>query len=174
MLPQPLHPAVVHFPIVFVVLLPIVALIAIAVIWRGAPARRSWTPVVGVAAALLATSWLAVETGEREEDAVEQVVAESAIHDHEERAELFLPLTLVGLIVVAAGLLKGRPGQVMRGASVVLTLGMMYAGYQVGHSGGELVYGRGAASAYFVDSGSAGDDHETPDPREKEREEHRP
>jgi uncharacterized membrane protein len=152
MLPEPLHPAVVHFPIVLVVLLPVVALAGLVIIKRGGPVRSSWLPVVALSAALAGSSWLAVQTGEREEDVVEQVVADSAIHEHEERAELFFPLTLVAMLFVSAGLLQGRPGQVMRGASLALALGLMYGGYQVGHSGGDLVYEHGAASAYSQDS----------------------
>jgi uncharacterized membrane protein len=170
MLPQPLHPAVVHFPIVFVVLLPIVAIAAIVIITRGGSVKSSWLPVVALSAALVASSWLAVETGEQEEDTVEQVVAETAIHEHEERAELFFPLSLAGLLVISTGLLGGRPGKVMRGASVALALGLTYAGYQVGHTGGELVYEYGAAGAYSENSSAAWDSRDAHDSEERERE----
>ena len=148
MIPEPIHPAIVHFPIVLVVLLPLAAAIALISIKRGAEVRAAWLPVVGIAAALVASSWVAVKTGEQEEDLVERVVAESAIHEHEEAAELFLPLTVAGLLVVSAGLMRDRPGQIMRGVAVVAALGLFVAGYRVGHSGGELVYEHGAASAY--------------------------
>jgi uncharacterized membrane protein len=166
MIPQPLHPAVVHFPIVFVVLLPIAAAIAVLAISRGLPARQTWLPVVGLAAALAAFSWLAVQTGEREEEAVEEVVVRSAIHDHEESAELFFPLTLATLALFAVGLVAGRTGRVVRVAAVVAALGLSVAGYRVGHSGGELVYEYGAASAY-ADAGSAQVDDDDDDDRER-------
>jgi uncharacterized membrane protein len=150
-MPQPLHPAIVHFPIVLVVLLPIAAILALVAIRRGIRERSAWLPVVGIAAALAASAWLAVLTGKREEGVVERVVAESAIHDHEERAEFFSWLTVAGLVLVSLGLLEDRPGRVMRGVAVVAALGASVAGYRVGHSGGELVYEHGAASAY-VDS----------------------
>jgi uncharacterized membrane protein len=169
MLPEPLHPAVVHFPIVLVVLLPLVALAALIIIKRGGSVRSSWLPVVALSAALAGASWLAVQTGEREEDVVEQVVAESAIHEHEERAELFFPLTLAAVLFVSAGLLQGRPGRVMRGASLALALGLMYAGYQVGHSGGELVYEHGAAKAYSQDSGQTWGDRTSRDVEDEDR-----
>jgi uncharacterized membrane protein len=161
MIMQPLHPVVVHFPIVFVVLLPIVAIVAIFAIRRGAGVRSAWLPVTGIAAALALSSWLAVETGEREEEIVEKVVAESAIHDHEESAEIFFPLTIAGLLLVSAGLLNGRPGRLLRSAAVIAALGISVAGYQVGHSGGELVYEHGAANAYTLGgAGSVADEHE--------------
>jgi uncharacterized membrane protein len=148
MLPQPLHPAVVHFPVVLVVLLPVVALVAVLAIRRGVGVRGAWLPVVAVSAGLTVASWAAVETGEREEEAVERVVSRDAFHEHEDRAKLFLPLTVIGLVVVSAGLLAGKPGEVIRAAAVVTGVGLAIVGYMVGHSGGELVYEHGAAAAY--------------------------
>lgn len=170
MIPQPLHPAVVHFPIVFVVILPLAAAVALWAIHRGAGPRRAWWPVVAVSAVLVASSWVAVQTGEREEDTVERVVAEAAIEEHEESAEVFLPLTVAGLLVVSTGLLAGLPGRIGRGVAVAAALGLVVAGYRVGHSGGELVYRHGAATAYATPasevSAAYDDDHED---RERER-----
>ena len=50
MLPDPLHPAVVHFPIVLMVLLPFVAASALWAIRRGARPVRAWAVPVGAAA----------------------------------------------------------------------------------------------------------------------------
>lgn len=172
MIPQPLHPAVVHFPIVFMALLPIAAILALVAIRRGVGARNAWLPVVGIAAALVASTWLAVQTGQREQDVVERVVAESAIHDHEESAEFFLWVTVAALVLVSLGLLKDRPGRVMRGIAVAAALGASVAGYRVGHSGGELVYEHGAASAYVgsdVRLSSSSNDDEGNDSRLRSR-----
>lgn len=148
MIPQPLHPAVVHFPIVFVMLLPVVAVIAMVMIRRGGAIRLAWLPVVALAAGLTLSSWVALQTGEREEEVVERVVTESAIHDHEEAAEIFVWLTAAGLLLALAGLTTGRGGTALRTATVVAALGLTVAGYRVGHSGGALVYEHGAAVAY--------------------------
>jgi uncharacterized membrane protein len=148
MIPQPLHPAVVHFPIVLVVLLPIAALCALLLIRRGEEARKMWVPVTVLALALAGSAWIAVETGEEEEDAVEEVVAESAIHEHEEAAELFLPLSAGVFLLVGAGLLRGEPGRIARHVGTVAAFGLVAVGVNVGHTGGELVYEHGAASAY--------------------------
>jgi len=148
MLPNPLHPAVVHFPIVLVILLPLVALGALLAIRRGASFRPVWAVPLAVAAGLLASSWLAVETGDADEDRVESVVAESAIEKHEEAAERFLVLSGVLLLVVAAGLAPGSLGSAGRIISTIGAMGLVIAGAQVGASGGELVYEHGAAAAY--------------------------
>ena len=89
MLPDPLHPAVIHFPIVLMVLLPLVAAWALWTIRRGARPAAAWLVPLVTAAALALSSWIAVETGEREEDRVERVVPEASMHGHEEAAERF-------------------------------------------------------------------------------------
>lgn len=148
MWPDPLHPAVVHFPIVLMVLLPLIGVVALWAIRRGARASVAWTVPVVAAAALALSSWVAVETGESEEDVVEPVVAESALHEHEEDAELFLVLSGALLLVTAAGLLRGAPGRAARLGAIAGAVGLAVLGARVGHSGGNLVYRDGAASAY--------------------------
>ncbi len=148
MLPDPLHPAVVHFPIALSLLLPLAALLALVVHYRGARWRHTWLPVVAAAAALALSSWAAAETGEDQEDVVERVVAEDALENHEEKAETFQRATIVVFLLTAAGLAPGKAGH---GARIAAGAGMaviLYLGINVGHSGGELVYRHGAAQAY--------------------------
>jgi uncharacterized membrane protein len=148
MLPDPLHPAVVHFPIVLMVLLPFVTAGALLAIRRGARPTRAWAAPVAAATALTLSSWLAVETGEGEDEKVEPVVAESSLHRHEQGAERFLLLSGVLLVITAAGLLRGVPGRAARLGATAGALGLVVLGAEVGHSGGNLVYRDGAASAY--------------------------
>lgn len=148
MLPDPIHPAVVHFPIVFSVLLPISVLVALWAIRRGASKRKAWATPAILAVALTASAWVALETGEAEEDRVESVVGEAALHGHEEAAERFLAISGVTVLILAAGMLQGRAGALARGAGAVASLVVLAAGIQVGAAGGELVYRHGAASAY--------------------------
>ncbi|MBX3147447.1 MAG: hypothetical protein KF785_11835 [Gemmatimonadales bacterium] len=155
MVPDPLHPAVVHFPIVFAVLLPIVAGIALWAIRRGTGARRAWAAPVALAAALSLSAWAATETGEDQEERVETVVAEAPLETHEAAADRFLVGSLGVLTIMVVGLAGGRVGSIARGLGLVATLALTVAGYQVGHSGGELVYRHGAASAYTVPDSNA-------------------
>jgi uncharacterized membrane protein len=162
MLPDPLHPAVVHFPIVLAVLLPFLATGALWAIRRGTRPVKAWGIPVAAAAALTLSSWVAVETGEREEEKVEPVVAESSLERHEEQAERFLILSGVLLVITAAGMLRGVPGRAARLGATVGAVGLVALGAQVGHSGGNLVYRDGAASAYTggASIGSAAADRE--------------
>ena len=170
MLPNPLHPAIVHFPIVLMFLLPISAAGALWAIRRGARHTRAWAIPVAVAAALTLSSWAAVETGEQQEDRVEKVVADSVVEQHAESAEAFLAFTAATLVLMAAGLMRNRAGSAIRVTATVAALGLIVAGARVGHSGGELVYTHGAAAA-FATSGSAAGGNAMRAPSRKENDE---
>lgn len=148
MLPNPLHPAVVHFPIVLAFLLPLFAIGALVAIRKGARPLRAWSLPLVIGAALTLSSWIAVETGEDQDERVERVVAEQPLETHEERAELFLTLSGVLLLVTATGLIGGVVGRAGRITATAGAVALVVAAAQVGHSGGELVYRHGAASAY--------------------------
>lgn len=149
MLPDPLHPAVVHFPIVLALLAPFIAL---AVFWaiqtRRLPAR-AWLAVVLLQALIAGAGWMTAETGEEEEERVERVVREDPIEEHEEAAEWFIRIAGGTAVVAGAGLLAGGIGTGARGLALVGTLLAALAVARVGHTGGELVYRHGAALAYL-------------------------
>ncbi len=113
-------------------------------------------PAVATLALLSVSSWAAVETGETTAEQVEQVVAEAPLETHEERAETLLTLTVVVLGVGLAGFAPGVIGLGARALATLATVGLMVAGYAVGHSGGELVYRHGAASVYAESAGAGG------------------
>jgi uncharacterized membrane protein len=174
-MPDPLHPAIVHFPIVLAVLLPIVILAALVVTLRGS-STRSWLVVVAFGGALALSSWFAIETGEEQEDAVEEVVPRAAIHEHEEAAEALLITSGILFLLLAAGVAPGRVGKAARIVSAPASLVLLVMAFRVGGSGGELVYEHGAAAAYVTASGSestlSGRDRDD-DEDEHEEEEHR-
>lgn len=155
MLPDPLHPAVVHFPVVLAFLLPIFAAGALWAIRRGARPLRAWAIPLAVAAALSLSSWVAVETGEAQQDRVANVVADRPLDTHEDAAELFLTLSGVLLLVTAAGLARGVVGRTARIAATAGAVALIAVAARVGHTGGELVYRYGAASAYVPAPGNA-------------------
>lgn len=149
-MPTPLHPAVVHFPIVLAVLLPLLTLAGVLLSRRTGAGKGPWVAVVTFAVLLPLAAWGAMATGEQQEDTVEAVVGEAPLHGHEEAAEAFLSVAVVLATVALAGLLPGVAGTVARVASVPVAVLVLGFGYRVGSSGGELVYTHGAASAYTV------------------------
>ena len=172
MLPDPLHPAVVHFPVVLAFLLPIFAAGALWAIRKGARPRRAWALPLALAAALSLSAWVAVETGESQQERVSSVVPDGPLDAHEDAAESFLTMSAVLLLVSAVGLLRGTAGRVARGVATGGAVALVAAAAWVGHTGGELVYRYGAGSAYApAASGSAGgrasataDEEDTPAP----------
>jgi hypothetical protein len=148
MLPDPLHPAVVHLPIALAVLVPLLAVPGTLLIHGGFLPARTWGVVVLLLALLVGSGWLAIETGEDQEERVEEVVAERHIESHEDAAERFVWVAAAALAASVVGLLPGGAGALGRVAATLVALGALAAGIQVGHSGGELVYKYGAASAY--------------------------
>ena len=154
MLPDPLHPAIVHLPIALAVLIPALALLGMILISKEFLPVRVWGLVVLLQVLLVGSGWLALETGEDQEERVERVVAERHIEDHEEAAERFLLLSGLGLLALGAGLLPGRAGKTGRVVGVLAAFAVFVAGVSVGHSGGDLVYKHGAASAYVNGPGA--------------------
>lgn len=148
----PLHPAIVHLPLGLAMLSPLIALIVLIPLWRGRLPRRAWALVILLQAALVGTAFLALRTGEAEEDVVERVVAERALETHEERATLF---TWAGVATLALALTAGfmlhraqKTGLGLAAATVVAGAVVAGLGVRTGHAGGRLVYEHGAASAY--------------------------
>jgi uncharacterized membrane protein len=154
LIPNPLHPAVVHLPIAFAVLLPLFAVGALWFIRRGSRPRAAWGVFVAMSAALVASAWVSLQTGEQQEERVENVVAERSMHQHEEAADLFFATSASVLIVALGGLVGGRIGQAGRWLATAGTVAVLTSGWNAGHSGGMLVYRDGAASAYAQSSGT--------------------
>lgn len=157
LIPTPLHPAVVHLPMALAVLVPVFAVGALIAVRRRATPMRSWSIAVAMFLALSASAWASIETGEDQEEKVEQVVPEVAFETHEEAADAFLWLSVAVLGVATVGLLKGKIGGPARILATVGSAALLVAGYRAGHSGGALVYTHGAASAYVAGSGVRSD-----------------
>lgn len=149
MLPDPLHPALVHFPIVLALLAPFCALGILAAIGMGRASVRAWIGVLALQTLVATTGWLAAEAGEEEEERVERIVDEDFIEEHEEAAEWFLWIAGAIVPIAAIGLLDGRIAAGARALTVVGGLVAAVAVARVGHTGGALVYDHGAALAYL-------------------------
>lgn len=154
----PLHPAIVHLPLGLALVIPLGALVVTWLAWRRPRApegRLSRGPIAALVVAqalLVGGGLLAQAAGEQDEERVEALVAESVIERHEDQAGVFV---LAGALVLggfaAAWVLARRP-RFARPTLTVAALGtvaVLALGLSVGHSGGELVYRHGAASAHL-------------------------
>ena len=154
MLPNPLHPAVVHFPVVLAFLLPISAIVAIWTIRKGSRVTRAWAVPLAIAATLALSSWVSAETGESQEEKVEKVVPEAPMEAHEEAAELFVTGSALLLVITAGGMIGGMTGRISRATATLGAIVLVAGAAYVGHTGGQLVYQHGAASAFASPSGA--------------------
>lgn len=152
----PLHALIVHMPIALTVLVPLFAVLGLWLGRRLLKPHVAWALPVGMLALLLASGIAADKTGEQQEARVEKVVPEAAFEKHEEAAELFLVVTAGVLVLAAGGLMSNSLGKTMRMVGAVGTLAVLAAGWNVGHSGGQLVYQHNAGAAYS--KGTAGTD----------------
>lgn len=146
----PLHPLVVHFPIVFSVLAPIAMGLALLSWTRGWTGRRVWFLAVALQVAVFLGGLAAENSGEQDEEIAEKAVSHDLIHEHEEAAEKFVAaagvvflLSLAGAFIPAAGMAR-----IAMGASIVGALVTTGIVFRVGELGGELVYKHGAGQAW--------------------------
>jgi hypothetical protein len=147
---EPLHPAIVHLPLGLAVVVPLLALGLTVALWREWLPRRAWIVAVLLQAVLFGSALLASSSGERDEEAVEQVVAETAIEAHEEAAAVFTWGAGIALAATAVVLLLKSPVARRWGAlgATAATAVVALLAVRVGHAGGELVYRHGAAAAH--------------------------
>ena len=153
-MPEPLHPAVVHFPIALLLLGAAVAVLSVFV-------RRWHLPLF--AAILLSLGALgavaATVTGEEEEERVEHAMpsVEPLLEEHADWGERARNAGIVAAIfAIVAAVAVGKPfgGRLL---SVLTACAALVAGYcvaQAGHFGGELVYRHGAGVALERGSGT--------------------
>jgi uncharacterized membrane protein len=144
----PLHPIVVHFPIVLGALLPLLAILLWWAIkkWQWTP--KVWALVSAVALVYCLFAVTAVQLGEEDEEKVEKVVSEKVIEEHEEAGEL-IPWIAGTLFLVSLGGFTVRYSKQAKMAMIGLSLVAVVPLIHAGHTGGELVYEHGASIAHL-------------------------
>ena len=144
----PWHAALVHVPLGLAVAAPLLLAGMTLALGLGRLARGAWWFAVALQALLLVGGLVAMKAGEREEERIEQIVAERHIEAHEERAEAFVWAVGVTLALCIAVLVVREPLVSAAALASVAALATLALAVRTGESGGELVYKYGAASAY--------------------------
>ncbi|HKA13738.1 MAG TPA: DUF2231 domain-containing protein [Myxococcota bacterium] len=148
MLPDPLHPAVVHLPLALAAVVPLCAAAALYAIRSGFLPARAWVFATGLQVLLAGSAWIAVDTGGDQYDRVKRVVAEERIGEHADAAEWFAYAATATALIFAAGLARDRIGRPARITAVLASLFVLATAVRTGYLGGQLVYHHGAARAY--------------------------
>lgn len=146
-IPSPLHPAVVHFPIVLILIGTAIACAAVVL-------RRWHLPAIAAVCLSLGAvgSVAATVTGGADEEMVGELgqPAENVLEEHEEHeewGETTRNLALVAAVLSIAGALLGRfpiPARVAGAIAAIIAISASFAVAQTGHYGGRLVYRHGA------------------------------
>ncbi len=155
MLPDPLHPVVVHFPIVFLLSGLLLAVGAVFIRRRG----LAWIAFAILALGAAGTV-AAVGTGNDEASRAGGIseAAEDLLDEHEEWGETTRNVALVTALVAltAAGAAKVRfAGRGLSAATALLAGSAVFCTMQTGHLGGQLVYKHGVGISKAAKSGGA-------------------
>jgi cell division protein FtsW (lipid II flippase) len=147
----------VHLPLALAFIMPALAIGFAWALWTGRARPRAWLAVVALQAVLLGAGLVAMNTGEREEDRVENVVPSNALEQHEEYAEQFVWAT-AGTLMIALLVVPFRRSPVARTLATLTVVGTFVvtaAALRVGHAGGRLVYVHNAGAAYSASTSAA-------------------
>lgn len=146
---MPTHPIVIHFPLALTFLLPFLVLVFAWAIRAGKMSKELWLVIICLQALITASGYLALETGETDEDKVAAVVGKKLIHEHEEAAEVFVGATVISLAAgVAAWFLRPEFQDKARGVVLLVSLIPLFFAWRTGKLGGEIVYFHGGGSAH--------------------------
>ncbi|HTJ45372.1 MAG TPA: DUF2231 domain-containing protein [Kofleriaceae bacterium] len=146
---MPLHPLIVHIPLVLAGLVPIVAAYLARETWLGRGSRRAWLVPLALQVVIVATVLIAIDTGGDEAGVVRAVVPRDAIHDHAGAAHWFEYATIATLaILAAAAWLRDRRAAIAGFVATAVALVTVVIGIRVGHLGGKLVFEHDAPAAY--------------------------
>jgi uncharacterized membrane protein len=147
---MPVHPMIVHFPIAFVFLLPFLIVAFAMMIRKHKMAPQGWLIIIGIQFAVVVSGYIALETGEVEEERVEGFVPKKLIHAHEEAGEIFVASTVIGLVLsIAAFFVRKEIGHPLKLSIALISVISSFLAYRTGELGGELVYKHDAGSSTY-------------------------
>ena len=148
-MPTLFHPVIVHFPIVVTALMPFLILIFAYMIKINKMTPRGWLIIIGLQLVVTITGYVALESGEIEEEAVARVVDKTFINQHEEAAEIFVGTSVIVLVLSTAVFFLRTEFQFYSKLAIALiSIVSTYLGYHAGKLGKDLIYTHGAASVY--------------------------
>jgi uncharacterized membrane protein len=145
-LPNPLHPAIVHFPIVLILLGTMAAVVA-SVLRRW---HLPWLAAVLLCAGA-AGAFAAARTGGQQAEMVGEIsdTAELVLDKHEDWGKLTRTLAFTAAVLALVSASLARFPKVTRSLGAATALAAVAAAYavaQTGHYGGQLVYKHGVGT----------------------------
>jgi uncharacterized membrane protein len=149
---MPFHPSIVHLPIVLSFMLPFVMIFCFLMLKTQKSHHLIWALVIFLQGIVVLSGYLALESGEIEEDRVEKIVEAKMINQHEEAAEIFVGFSVIIFCLnIVAYFLKGQYQFNVMLTAIFLAFVSLFLGINVGSRGGDLVYKHGAGRAFLPD-----------------------
>ncbi len=154
-IPSPLHPAIVHFPIVLILIGTVMAIAAIFIHRWHLPWLAAGLLLAGSLGGVVAT-W----TGGNEAELAGELSpqAEQVLEQHEEWGERTRNAAVLAAILAIGAVSVSRfaiPARVLSVATAVAALGASYCVAETGHYGGQLVYKYGVGVNTATSSATA-------------------
>jgi uncharacterized membrane protein len=142
-IPSPLHPAIVHFPIVLILLGAMGTVVAVFVQRR----HLSWMTAALLTAGALGAA-VATWSGEREQEMAGELSAraEQILDQHEDWGEATRNSAILAAFLACGAAAAARFPRASRGVAAGAALAAISSSYcvaQAGHYGGQLVYKHG-------------------------------
>lgn len=161
-IPDPLHPAIVHFPIVLILLGTMAAVAAVFIRRWHLPLLAAVLLTAGALGAFAAT-W----TGDSDQEMAGELSpdAEQILEEHEEWGERTRNIAIAAALLAIASASIARFPTVARGLGIASALAAMIASYAVvetGHYGGLLVYKHGVGTNTSTGNNPSNSTHEHP------------
>ncbi len=149
----PFHPLIAQFPMAMAFLLPPLVVVFAYFIRVNKLSTSAWLIIVGLQLATTVTGYMAIDSGVTEEKMVERAVPKVFVSEHEAAANIFIGLTVLGLVLSVAGFFLRKDLQLYVQVFILgIVISAAYMGYRVVQMGHELVYLHGAAKVYHHDS----------------------
>ena len=146
---MPLHPLIVHIPLVLAGLVPFVAGFLAWQTGRGRGSRWAWAVALALEAAIVIGVLIAIDSGGDEAGVVRSVVPRDAIHEHADAAHWFEYATFATLaLLIAATFLRDKLSAILGWIATAVALVTVAIGIRVGHLGGKVVFEYDAPAAY--------------------------
>lgn len=146
----PLHPFLAHIPLILALFMPFVLWSLIILIAKKKISSQGWWSAVVIQLMIVIFAYIALSSGEGEEDLVAQFVPKRFIGKHENMAEVFSGLSVILLgVMIVINFVQEKLAKKLRILAAVFSLIPLGVGLYTGRLGGEIAYAYGGAEAYY-------------------------
>lgn len=155
----PLHPFLAHIPLVLTIFMPVILGVSVFFIAKNKVDPKAWWIAVAVQMVIVLSAYIALSSGEGDEELVIQFVSKKFISQHENMAEIFSGLSVVLLgVMMVINFVQEKLAKKLRIIATVFSVIPLGVGLYAGRLGGEIAYAQGGAEAHYTANAENQDD----------------